>query len=49
MGLNIKLLWDTPPIEPLGVVGCVAGIVAFAAWVRWGYKEKNSLAKQTEL
>ncbi|WP_395094734.1 Nramp family divalent metal transporter [Armatimonas sp.] len=40
-GLNIKLLWDTPQIGPLGVGVGVVGIAAFAAWVRWGYKEKN--------
>ena len=48
-GLNIKLLWDTPQIGPRGVGAGVVGIAAFAAWVHWGYKEKNELAKQTEL
>lgn len=42
-GLNIKYLIDSR--GPVFVLGGAAVIAAFAAWVTWGYKEKNGLAK----
>lgn len=45
-GLNIKYLLDSQGIVP---VGCGAALMAaFAAWVCWGYREKKSLANQTQ-
>jgi len=37
-GLNVYLLVST--IGPVWVGFMVAGVAAFAAWIRWGYKEK---------
>jgi manganese transport protein len=42
-GLNIKYLIDTR--GSVFVLVVALGIAAFAAWVTWGYKEKNGLAK----
>ena len=37
-GLNIKLLWDHPSIGPTWVLGIAAAMLAFAGWVRWGWR-----------
>lgn len=38
-GLNVKLLWDHESIGPAWVLGGGAAMLAFSAWVRWGWKE----------
>jgi manganese transport protein len=45
-GLNIKYLVDSQGLAPV-LVGA-ALMIAFAAWVTWGYKGKSALAKPPE-
>lgn len=43
-GLNVKLLWDHESVGPVWVLGIGAAMLAFAAWVRWGWCESKVTA-----